>query len=465
MPLDKYRHWVSAIQSSHKRPAYLMIADLIETDIEKGFLQARDRLPPLRELADLLSLNYTTVTRAYREASNRGLIDSHPGSGSYVKGKTSMLPLRNGSNVEMTMNLPPEIEDAVLLQRIRDDANNVLQGKGLTALLRYQDFGGGPADKEAGALMLGELIPRPDVERILVCPGIHSALVALLSLLCGKKGTLCVGHLVYPGLKAIAAQIGVQLMAVECDQDGPRISAIEALCKSKQIQALYVNPTIQNPTTLSMPQRRREAIADLALRYSLPIIEDDAYGWVPERILSPIAARAPELTWYLNGLSKCFGAGCRTAYLYAPNKTQAQRAAGALRALSVMASPITSTLATRWIQNGTVNRAREVQRQQSRERQRLARTILASHHPVANPDGFHLWLPLPKTLAMNPSDVAVFLRNHGISAVAAAAFCTDNNPPAALRLCLGGPVSLPELEQRLLLLQDVLQETVNVTMI
>ena len=343
MPMDKYRHWLSAIQSESRRPAYLMIADLIETDIDKGVLQARDRLPPLRDLAEWLSLNYTTVTRAYKEASNRGLIDSHPGSGSYVKGKTSSLPPRNGSNVEMTMNLPPEIEDPLLLQRIRDDVSSAIQVNSLSNLLRYQDFGGGPADKEAGAMMLGELIQRPDAERILVSPGIHSVLVALLSLLCGKKGTLCVGHLVYPGLKAIAAQMGVQLLAVECDQDGPKIRAIEALCKTEQIQALYVNPTIQNPTTLTMNQRRREAIADLALRYSLPVIEDDAYGWVPERSSQPIAELAPELTYYVNGLSKCFGAGCRTAYLYAPNKIQAQRAAGALRALSVMASPITTT--------------------------------------------------------------------------------------------------------------------------
>ena len=119
--MDKYRHWQQALHAAEKKPAYLMIADLIEADIEKGFLQARDRLPPLRDLASLLSLNYTTVTRAYKEAANRGLIDSHPGSGSYVKGRTSTLPPRNGSNVEMTMNMPPEIEDHGLQTRIRED--------------------------------------------------------------------------------------------------------------------------------------------------------------------------------------------------------------------------------------------------------------------------------------------------------------------------------------------------------
>ena len=463
--MDKYRHWQQALHAAEKKPAYLMIADLIEADIEKGFLQARDRLPPLRDLASLLSLNYTTVTRAYKEAANRGLIDSHPGSGSYVKGRTSTLPPRNGSNVEMTMNMPPEIEDHGLQTRIREDIIQVTQQADLNTLLRYQDFGGSEQDKEAAVWLLRDLIHCADTRRLLVCPGIHSALVALLSLLCGKRGTLCVGHLVYPGLKAIAAQLGVSLVAVQCDQDGPRVKSIEELCKSQEVSALYLNPTLQNPTTLTMGQRRREAIADLALRYNLPIIEDDAYGLVPETPAPAIANLAPELTYYINGLSKCFGAGSRTAYLIAPSVIQSQRIAGALRALSVMASPITNALATRWIQNGTLHTVRNQQRELSRQRQRRARQVLGHLHPVANEDGFHLWLPLPASLPVNPSDVAVFPRNHGISAVSSAAFCTDNNPPQAMRMCLGGPVGLRELEQRLNLLRDVLQENVNFTMI
>ena len=465
MPMEKYRHWQQALHAGEKKPAYVMIADLIEADIEKGFLQARDRLPPLRDLASLLSLNYTTVTRAYKEAANRGLIDSHPGSGSYVKGRTTSLPPRNGSNVEMTMNMPPEIEDHSLQQQIRDDIQYVTQTTNLNSMLRYQDFGGTEKDKEAGAWLLRELVYQVSTDRILVTPGIHSALVALLSLLCGKKGTLCVGHLVYPGLKAIAAQLGVALVSVPCDQDGPQIKAVEALCKSEQIAALYLNPTLQNPTTLTMGQRRREAIADLALRFNLPIIEDDAYGLVPQTPVPAIANLAPELTYYINGLSKCFGAGCRSAYLVAPSPIQSQRIAGALRALSVMASPITNSLTTRWIQNGTLTKVRDHQRQLSRQRQQLAREQLAHLQPITNQDGFHLWLPLPKQLNVNPSDVAVFLRNHGISAVSSAAFCTDNNPPDAIRMCLGGPVSLYELEQRLHLLQEVLQENSNFALI
>ena len=185
MPMEKYRHWQSAMHDGMKRPAYLKIADLIEQDIEKGFLQARDRLPPLRDLADLLDLNYSTVTRAYKEAANRGLIDSQPGSGSYIKGKTTTLPPRNGSNVEMTMNLPPEVNDAALVQRLREDMVQVMQSHPLQNLLRYQDFGGSDVDREAGAILLSELFQNVDTQRILVCPGIHSVLLALLTVLCG----------------------------------------------------------------------------------------------------------------------------------------------------------------------------------------------------------------------------------------------------------------------------------------
>src|SRR3990167_1863439 len=104
------QHWLRRLESS-EQPAYTLIADLIAEDLRSGRLTARDRLPTLRELADDLSLNYTTVARAYAEARKRGLIDSRPGYGSYVRGSSPSLPLRGGSGAEMTMNLPPEPQD------------------------------------------------------------------------------------------------------------------------------------------------------------------------------------------------------------------------------------------------------------------------------------------------------------------------------------------------------------------
>lgn len=86
-------HWLKRLIESRK-PAYLVIPDLIEEDLASGRLRPRDRLPGLRDLAGALQLNYTTVARAYAEARKRGLLDARAGSGTFVRGRTQTLPWR-----------------------------------------------------------------------------------------------------------------------------------------------------------------------------------------------------------------------------------------------------------------------------------------------------------------------------------------------------------------------------------
>lgn len=60
------------------------IATLLEQDISNGFLAPGTKLPPQRELADFLDLNFTTITRAYKICERRGLIYATTGSGTFV---------------------------------------------------------------------------------------------------------------------------------------------------------------------------------------------------------------------------------------------------------------------------------------------------------------------------------------------------------------------------------------------
>ncbi len=461
---NQYRHWRFALANKDRRPAYLMIADLIAADIESGVLHVRDKLPTLRELSSMLALDYTTVARAYKEARERGLIDSSPGAGSYVKGKSVSLSLRGGTDIEMTMNSPPEPSNPALLDKLNQGFTNIAGSDCITSLLRYQNFGGTYDDKQAATTLLSKTLDEPKVECVLACPGTHSVLLGLLSSLATDGMSICVESLVYPGLKAIAAQLKVPLVAIDGDSDGPLIYQMEALCKSKDIAAIYLNPTIQNPTTHTINKARREAIADIAIRYSIPIIEDDAYGMLPETPTSAIANLAPELTYYITGLAKYFGAGLRTAYVHAPNKASANRLAGAMRALSVMSSPITNKLATMWLQDGTVEQMTSEIRRESQARQTLAKTVLQGHKYFAHADGFHLWIHLPKSVEVNPSTLAAYLRTQNVSVVSSAAFCTNNNPPHAIRMCLGGPQARWECEKGLTLITELLADPEKLTL-
>lgn len=446
-------HWVKRIAGSAK-PAYLLIPDLIEEALADGQLRARDRLPPLRDLAEALQLNYTTVARGYSEARKRGLIDTKTGSGTYVRGRAPAMPLRGGTGAEMTMNMPPE--PPAMTARLRAAMAQLLEAADPYTLLRYQDFGGTPADRSVAAKWLRRWVPACSADTVLVTPGIHSALVALLSQLARPAQTICADALAYPGIKAIAAQLNIQLQALPGDEDGPFAHSFEAMCKTQKPAALYCNPTIQNPSTRTMPQARREQLAEVAIRYSVPIIEDDAYGMLPLRAPQTFAALAPELTYYVTGLSKCLGAGLRIAFLHAPTARQAQRLAGTLRATTVMASPINTLLATSWIKDGTVDDMLKAIRAESAARQLIARHVLEGLAYDADPEGFHLWLPIPAASAWSPSELALHLRSRGIGAVSAAAFSTDSNPPDAIRVCLGGPGERDEIEESLRIIAETL---------
>lgn len=449
-------HWIKKLQKSDK-PAYLLLADLIADDIRTGRLGNRDRLPTLRELADELNLNYTTVARGYSEARKRGLIDSHAGMGTYVRGVSPGLRLRGGSAAEMTMNLPPEPADPELLAHMHDTAAGLLASADLYALLRYQDFGGSAQDRELGAQWLRPYLPDCKAAQVLVAPGIHSVLLALLSLLARPGELVCVESLTYPGVKAIAAQLGIQLHPLPMDEDGPIADAFEHACKTLHPQALYCNPTLLNPTTGIISRSRREALADVALRFSIPIIEDDAYGMLPLKPLPSMATLAPGLTYYVSGFAKCFGAGLRTAYVASPNERLSQRLAGALRATTVMASPLSNLLTTYWIEDGTVDRMLQAIRSECGQRHALADKHLASLGMQGHPQAFHVWLPVSG--AWNAVELAAYLRAQGVGALAGAAFSTDGDPPEAVRLCLGGPNDVQDCEHGLQLVADALLQS------
>lgn len=354
----------------------------------------------------------------------------------------------------MTMNLPPEVEDASLLQRIKDSASAALRDCDMNSLLRYQDFGGAPDDRREATRWLRQFIPDAECEEVLISPGIHSALTALVSLLARPGELICVEALTYPGIKAIAAQLGVKLMGLPIDQNGVNARAFEDACKTLRPKALYLNPTLLNPTTTTTAPHRREALADIALHYSIPIIEDDAYGMLPVDRCPAVATYAPALTYYVSGLSKCFGAGLRTAFVRAPTPRLAQRLAGALRATTVMASPVTTAIACRALKDGTAQAVLQYIREECRARQALADDLLQGYEHQAYPESFHLWLPVASS--WNVVEFASYLRTLGVGTVASAAFSTDTNPPNAVRICLGGPGGRAACEASLRLIADTL---------
>jgi len=306
----------------------------------------------------------------------------------------------------------------------------------LVDLLRYQEFGGSPEDRQAGADWLARRGLAAPVERLLVCPGTHSALLAVLGSLAKAGDAVCAEALAYPGLRALAAQLGLELIGLPMDRDGILPDAFAEICRTRAPKALYCNPTLHNPTTITSPRDRRAELVEVARRHNVAIIEDDAYGALPVGGPPPLASLAPELVFHIAGLAKSLGAGLRIAYLAVPEARRIWQLSAYLRATTVMASPLTAALATRWIADGTADAMLDAIRAESAARQSVARRVLPVTDNGSKPEAFHLWLPLPPDWSR--SGFAATLRASDIGIVVSDAFAVSGPPPEAVRVCLGG---------------------------
>ena len=89
--------------AGNKGPRFLQIADALQTAVADGSLAPGDRLPPQRQLAALLDVDLTTVTRAYDEARRRNLLEGRGARGTYVAAPKAVLT----AMLDLSMNTPP----------------------------------------------------------------------------------------------------------------------------------------------------------------------------------------------------------------------------------------------------------------------------------------------------------------------------------------------------------------------
>lgn len=442
-------------------PLYLAIADAIAADIASGRLTTGQKLPPQRTLAQALGVDFTTVTRAYQEAGRRGLVDGRVGQGTFVQKKpTTQARAEPAGLVDMSMNLPPIPEDDQLAQRMWSSFSN-LQGPEATRLmLRYQEPGGSLRDRQAGLAWLQGRAGELDVARILIAPGAQGALTAVTTSLAKRGDVVLVEPLSYPGFLSLAAHLGIRLEPVEVDEEGPLPDALEKAIKTFDPKAFYCTPTLHNPTTRSWSETRRAEVASIAARAGLAIIEDDAYGALPDRPMPTLAQVGGAQVYHVASLSKCLAPALRIAYVIAPDATKALKLAGSLRGTTAMASPLTAALATNWIESGMATEFLGALKTESRQRQAVARRLLPDNLVRADPEGFHIWLTLPPGWARG--DFVSRLRAMGVAAVGSDAFAVAP-PPEAVRLGLGGAVSRSDLERSISTIAGLLADTPAMT--
>jgi DNA-binding transcriptional MocR family regulator len=241
------------------------------------------------------------------------------------------------------------------------------------------------------------------------------------------------------------------------DAEGLDPAALDAAVSEYQPKALYLNPTLNNPTTRTISLARRQSIADVIIAHGLPLIEDDAYGFIPPHPPAPLASFAPDLVWHIGGLAKCIGAGLRLAYAVAPNGHAARELAHHIKIISVMPSPLMMALATRWIVDGTADGIRRFVREETLARQAIASQALDGFHFESAPYAFNVWLHLPEGITR--AEMIGRMAGTGVGIMPSDAFTVSGNPAEAIRVCLGGQIQRSQLRDAMGLLAYIMSSS------
>jgi DNA-binding transcriptional MocR family regulator len=421
--------WLPTLKP-HAGPRFLQIADALQQAVANGTLHPGDRLPPQRQLAAALDVDLTTVTRAYDEARRRHLLEGRGARGTYVAAPKVELT----SVLDLSMNIPPPPGDVDFDDLLKQGLAQVLMRTDTDLLMTYHLGGGSSADRRAGARWIAPMFGSVQPEHVVVCPGAQAALAALVLCLSAPGDAILAEPTGYPGLRAAATQFGRRIVPVATDRHGMSPRALETACREHGAKLVYLNPTLQNPTAVTMPERRRKELAAVAQRCDLRIVEDDPYWLLAAAPPPPVATFAPGHVLYVSTLSKCLTPGLRVAFVLVPDAAERERFLVALRSFALMAAPLSAALATQWIMDGSAERLMEGVRNEARLRHRMARDVLAGRYGGAG-DGLHVWLELPAY--WQPYQLARAADKEGLAVTPADVFATGGEAVNAIRIALG----------------------------
>ena len=437
---------------------YKQVVDTLAADIRAGRLRPGTRLPTHRALARQHGLALATASRVYAELESIGLVVGETGRGTFVRdaasprgGADADLARAAPSAADLSFNSPSVPGQADLLR----EALRKLATRGdLESLLHYHPYGGRPHER---AIVAGHLLARQlkvTGDQVLIVNGAqHGMAVAAMGLL-SPGDVVAVDALTYPGFRVLAERLRLDLAPVAIGPQGTDLDALERLCSTRRVRAVYTMPTLHNPLGCVMGARARRRMVAIARAHDLLVIEDAPYAYLAPEAPPPIAALAPERTVYLSSLSKNVATGLRFGFVAAPLALMAPLER-AVRATAWNTPGVVTALACGWIEDGTVARLEAEKRADTAQRQAMAARALAGLALVRHPRSYFVWLPLGDD--QRADRIAATLAQRGVAVSTAEAFATTAHVPHALRIALGS-VALPELHRALMAVRDVVAQ-------
>ncbi|MCP1441518.1 DNA-binding transcriptional MocR family regulator [Pseudomonas sp. GGS8] len=415
--MQAQRAVIAAIEFQPGVPLVQQIVDQLSVAISQGGLPHGAKLPPIRELSELMNVGKSTVVDALDRLRAKGLVVSRQGSGHYAQRANSQPPTAASLDLQ-PQDILSRVRRALLLNNgaLRpgcgflpgswlpaEELLKAVRGTLRATALRmgeYGEVGGYLPLREALRVKLSTVGIDVPLGQIITTANTVQAIDLLMRLLIKPGDTVLLDDPCYFNMHANLSLHGAKVITIARDCEGLDLEAFEQLLIAYRPVLYMTNSTLHNPTGHSFSAAQVYRLLELSHRYGFHIVEDDLYGDLQQRRTPRLAASGLDNVSYISGFSKTLTANSRVSYAV----LSPQLAARLIR-LKMSCGGVTSELAEQIIctmlSNGsyTKHTRRTVDRLYESS-SRVARWLVEAGCSVSSlpGEGLFIWTRLPEGL-------------------------------------------------------------------
>jgi DNA-binding transcriptional MocR family regulator len=456
-------------------PVYEQIRIQIEELVSEGLLAAGTRIPSVRQLALSLGLSKNTVSVAYEELAARHIIETKPGSGTFICARPEVA---TGQNLSRRQEMNGDLADFPPMRWesyfFRSEFFGMMPGRGSEQMIRFTHNYPDPAlfpferIKQVATNMLWNPqsfffdishpqgyqplvehleremalagIPMAEGQNdIIITGGFQRALSLILDFIVRPGQKVAIESPSYSNLLNLLIAKRYDFLPVPMDNDGLDTEFLATALARGEVSAIICTPDFHNPTGISMSRERREHLLRLSMQYRVPIVEDDwgrKLRYEGEDFAPLKSMDQGGYVIHTGSYSKCFLPGLRIGWITCPaaiSNPVLSAKMGADRGDSFFLQ----VLLHEFIVKGHFDRHLRKSNREYLKRRDAMHRALATHLPAGcryrlPQGGFTFWIELPA--GIQSMKLLELSRRVGVDFVPAPFMSPDRRDSAALRL-------------------------------
>jgi len=282
---------------------YMQVAGGVEKMIAEDVLKIGDKLPSVRVLSEEYGISMGTAFQAYYHLEGKGLIESRPKSGYYVRFNHKRFPalpkmmqpdslshtvsvkemisnIYSDITADHKMNFALAVPDASLLPaaKLNKSVVHALRNSKDHCIQYEHTQGNIDLRKQIAKLAFnwgGKIKP----EEVIVTNGCLEAMTMCLRAVTNYGDTVAVECPSYFGIYQAIESLGLKVVEISSDPTtGLELASLEKAIEKFNIKACVCVPNFNNPLGSCMPDENKKQLVDLITKHNIPLIEDDIYG-------------------------------------------------------------------------------------------------------------------------------------------------------------------------------------------